>query len=80
MTFLDTGLRCGELCGLKLEDVHLEGRNSCVKVIGKGQKERMVYLGRRAHEALLTYHTFVGPHDVKLSTEQHSSSASPEGN
>ncbi len=59
LTLLDTGLRCGELCGLKLEDVHLEGKHAYVKVLGKGQKERIVYLGRRTHEALLSYRTFV---------------------
>jgi site-specific recombinase XerD len=36
-----------------------------VKVLGKSQKERIVYLGRRAHEALLTYNTFVRPHHAK---------------
>ncbi len=71
VTFLDTGLRCSELCGLTLQNVHLEGRSCYVKVMGKGQKERIVYLGRRAHEALLTYRTFVRPHYVKDPSEQH---------
>ena len=51
VVLLDTGLRCGELCGLTLDDVHLDGKHCYVKVMGKGQKERMVYLGRRAVEA-----------------------------
>ena len=42
-----------------------------MKVMGKGQKERIVYLGRRAHEALLTYRTFVRPHYVKDPAEPH---------
>jgi integrase/recombinase XerC/integrase/recombinase XerD len=61
LLFLDTGLRCGELCGLKMEDVHLEGKHCYVKVLDKGQKERIVYVGRRTHQALLTYCTFVRP-------------------
>ncbi len=65
LTLLDTGLRCGELCGLKLEDVHLEGKHAYVKVLGKGQKERIVYVGRRAHEVLLSYRTFVRPRHAK---------------
>jgi integrase/recombinase XerD len=39
VVLLDTGLRCGELCGLTLEDVHLDGKHCHVKVLGKGQKE-----------------------------------------
>ena len=65
MALLDTGLRLSELCNLKMEDVRLDSRHCYVKVLGKGQKERMVYLGRRAHEALLTYATFVRPHHAK---------------
>ena len=65
MALLDTGLRLSELCNLKTEDVHLDSRHCYVKVLGKGQKERLVYLGRRAHEALLTYNTFVRPHHAK---------------
>lgn len=58
---LDTGLRCGDLRGLELTDVHLEGRHFNVKVLGKGQKERIVYVGRRTHEALLSCRTLVCP-------------------
>jgi site-specific recombinase XerD len=52
-------LRLGELCGLTIEDVHLEGKHCYLKVMGKGRRECIVYLGRRGHEALLTYQTFV---------------------
>jgi len=64
-TLLDTGLRSGELCNLKLDDIHLEGRHCYQKAFGKGQKERIVYLGRRALESLITYKTFVRPHHAK---------------
>ena len=36
VVLLDTGLRCGELCGPTLEDVHIEGKHSYVKVLGRG--------------------------------------------
>jgi len=39
MGFLDTELRCGELCSLTLEDVHLDSKHCCVKVFGKGLKK-----------------------------------------
>jgi integrase len=34
--FLDTGLRSGEVCGLTLEDAHLDDRYRYVKVFGEG--------------------------------------------
>ena len=55
----------GALCGLQLADVHLEGKHCYLKVLGKGQKERIVYVGRRTHEALLSYRTFVRPQHEK---------------
>ena len=65
LVFLDTGLRCSELCNLTLEDVHLGGKSCYVKVMVKGQKKRLLYLGHRAHEAMLQYLTFVRPHYAK---------------
>ena len=35
---LDTGLRASELCGLTLDDTHIE--QGYLKVLGKGNKER----------------------------------------
>ncbi len=47
------GLRVGEICGLRVEDVHLDtGR---LQVRGKGDKERVVPIGRSAVEALERY-------------------------
>jgi site-specific recombinase XerD len=69
--FLDTGLRSGEVCGLLLQDTHLGDRHPYVKVFGKGQKERVVYVGQRAHEALLAYRTFVRPHHTSNPNEKH---------
>lgn len=41
-----TGLRVSELCGLTLADLQLEV--GCLRCVGKGNKERLVPIGRRA--------------------------------
>jgi integrase/recombinase XerD len=48
-----SGLRATELCDLKVRDVNLPA--GCVRVLGKGMKERIVPLGRAAAEALGSY-------------------------
>jgi len=48
--FYSSGLRLSELVGLDLQDLDLKGRTVCV--LGKGAKERLVPVGRRALEAL----------------------------
>jgi integrase/recombinase XerD len=48
-----SGLRLAELRGLRLEQLHLEA--GFINVIGKGNKERVVPLGRKAVEALKQY-------------------------
>jgi site-specific recombinase XerD len=53
---LDTGIRAGELVGLRLEDTHLTvGSDSYLRVFGKGRKQREVGLGRTASAALHRY-------------------------
>ena len=47
------GIRCGELVGLDLGEVDLEGR--LLRVLGKGRKERVVPFGTRAQAALRAY-------------------------
>ncbi|MEA2733898.1 MAG: integrase/recombinase XerD [Humisphaera sp.] len=47
------GLRASELCDLKVRDVNLQV--GCVRVMGKGRKERIVPLGRAAAEAITRY-------------------------
>jgi site-specific recombinase XerD len=50
---LDTGVRASELCTIKMNDVDLF---SCrAQVLGKGNKRRSVYFGRRCARALRTY-------------------------
>jgi integrase/recombinase XerD len=48
-----SGLRASELCGLKLRDMNLQV--GCVRVLGKGHKERIVPLGKAAAEAVQRY-------------------------
>lgn len=47
------GVRASELCDLRLKDVNLAGQ--CVRVLGKGSKERVVPIGRAAVEAIERY-------------------------
>ncbi|RSL19279.1 tyrosine recombinase XerD subunit [Edaphobacter aggregans] len=47
------GLRVGEICALRVEDLHLDMARAQVR--GKGDKERIVPLGRSAVEALERY-------------------------
>jgi len=52
-TFYGSGLRVSELAGLRLEDLHLdEGYLRCV---GKGNKERVVPLGKKARDCIQPY-------------------------
>jgi integrase/recombinase XerD len=48
-----TGLRVSELVGLELSNLNLN--QGVVRVIGKGQKERLVPIGDEAHESLKDY-------------------------
>jgi integrase/recombinase XerD len=47
------GLRVSELCGLRVADLEAEG--GCLRCIGKGDKERLVPVGRQALEAVQRY-------------------------
>src|SRR5512133_792049 len=59
--FLDTGLRCAELIGLKVADLHLG--DGWLKVMGKGQKERIVPFGNKATRLLQRYVLHFRPKD-----------------
>jgi integrase/recombinase XerC len=48
-----SGLRVSELTGLDVGALDL--REQLVRVLGKGRKERIVPVGRKAYEALVTY-------------------------
>ncbi|AKG53540.1 integrase/recombinase XerD [Dehalogenimonas sp. WBC-2] len=47
---LDTGIRLSELCGLRLEEVNVDG--GYCKVLGKGNKERVVPFGALTQKVL----------------------------
>ena len=51
--FLNTGMRLSELVGLNLESIDSEITQ--VKVLGKGSKERVIYLNKAARTALIEY-------------------------
>jgi len=51
--FYSTGMRRAELVGLDTSDVDMVERT--VKVVGKGNKERILPFGKKAHEALERY-------------------------
>src|SRR5277367_4599529 len=53
------GLRVGEICSLRVEDLHLDQGRAQVR--GKGDKERIVPVGRSAVEALERYLTIGRP-------------------
>jgi site-specific recombinase XerD len=50
---LDTGCRASELVSIKCSDIDLT--NGCCQVLGKGNKYRTVYFGKRTAEALWEY-------------------------
>ncbi|MBZ5662022.1 MAG: site-specific tyrosine recombinase XerD [Acidobacteriia bacterium] len=57
--FYSTGLRVSEVLNLRLSDVDM--RMGCVRCIGKGNKERLVPIGRKAIEAVEQYLQFSRP-------------------
>lgn len=51
MLFLNCGLRVSELCGIDIGDI----KEETLRVLGKGQKERVVYLNDATQEAISSY-------------------------
>ncbi|MBQ8163610.1 MAG: tyrosine recombinase XerC [Clostridia bacterium] len=51
--FLNCGMRLSELCGINLNDIDKELRS--LRVLGKGNKERIVYLNDACRDALSKY-------------------------
>lgn len=50
--FLNCGMRLSELCGLNLSDI---GSDGSLRILGKGNKERIIYLNSACVEALAAY-------------------------
>jgi site-specific recombinase XerD len=53
LLLLDTGIRAGELCGLRLPQLHVD--EGYAVVLGKGRKERPIKIGARAAKAVRFY-------------------------
>lgn len=53
------GLRVSELIAVKLQDINLD--NCCIRVFGKGSKERMVPFGQHARQKIDFYITSIRP-------------------
>lgn len=51
MLFLNCGIRRSELVGLNISDVY----DDRIRVVGKGNKERIVYFGSACHKAIEAY-------------------------
>jgi len=64
--FYSSGLRVSELAGLMIQQVDLQ--QGFLRVFGKGSKERVVPVGGKACEALVTYLTSSRPHLVRPHT------------
>jgi integrase/recombinase XerD len=62
-----TGLRVSELINLKVSD--LEMRMGCLRCIGKGDKERLVPVGRKALATVQTYLAKARPHFLRARGE-----------
>ena len=51
--FLNCGMRLSELCGINMDDIDPELRS--LRVLGKGRKERIIYLNDACRDALTKY-------------------------
>ena len=58
--FLNCGMRLSELCGLNLSDIRGDGT---MRLLGKGNKERIVYINSACDEAIKAY-LAVRPNDA----------------
>lgn len=59
---LDTGLRFSEV--ITLEEAQVDIDNGCLKVLGKGNKERMVPFGSASQKTLWRYHKLFRPEPI----------------
>lgn len=59
-TFYSTGMRVSEIEGLNMDDIDF--KDQMIKVLGKGSKERMVPVGKRALDAIREYRMSLQKH------------------
>lgn len=52
-TLYATGVRCSELCNIKLSDINFDQKT--ILITGKGNKQRIVLFGNKAKEKILNY-------------------------
>jgi site-specific recombinase XerD len=67
MTLLDTAMRVSELCTLRLGNVWLE--EGMLKVLGKGNKERLTPMGKQVQRLLWRYINRYRPQPAKSNTD-----------
>jgi len=65
--FYACGLRVSELCGLRAGDVNLAA--GYLRCLGKGRRERVVPIGRKARDALEAYATHLRPKLVQRAVQ-----------
>ncbi len=65
--FLNCGIRLSELVGINIKDISFEERK--LNVIGKGNKERTIYLNNACISAINNY-LAVRPHDINVSEDK----------
>ena len=53
--FLNCGLRLSELVGINLSNIKIDDSEQTVKILGKGNKERILYLDAAVCEAIKAY-------------------------
>jgi len=63
LLMIDTGIRAGELVGMKLSDIDWE--RGIFKVFGKGSKERFVPMGATARQTLMRYANVFRPQPAR---------------
>ncbi len=66
--FLNCGMRVGELVGINLSDIDSELRS--LRVVGKGNKERIVYLNEACRDALRSYLSIRLGEDCKTASDR----------
>ncbi len=75
MLFLDSGIRLGECRNLQIQQLDLDNRS--IKILGKGNKERYVFMGTKTLKILKKYlnwrnsgsatdYVFISTHNTKL--------------
>jgi integrase/recombinase XerD len=63
------GLRVSELCGIRMADLHAE--EGCLRCIGKGNKERLIPVGRKALAIVQSYLDVSRPKLLGENTSPH---------